>query len=481
MLSILHDPLNVYQRRFNRREALRVGGLSLLGLTAPQLAHLRGSRAADATSVKDGSSAKHRYNSCVFIFLFGGPSQIDLWDMKPAAPVEIRGDFKPVSTNVPGIQICEHLPGLASQMDKVCLVRSMTHNMNVHGPACSEIFSGREYFNAPTTDQADPQDWPSLSSMMMRFGQPHGGVPPSIVLPWYLQFTGQSRRIAGQTGGRMGERHNALLMQGSAKTLGFQVDGLKLEDTVPLGRVQHRRELFKTIQDIGREPSSFGPVAVDFQRFRQQAFSLLQGQAGELFDIRRETPKMRDRYGRTMVGQSLLMARRLVEAGVSLVTVNWEDETKISGTNTCWDTHENNFSKLKNLLCPIFDHAYPAFLQDLDERGLLETTLVVAVGEFGRTPHVGQFSQSNNTKKSGRDHWPSVFTALLAGGGVRGGQVFGESDRHAGFVRDNPVSPADLTATIFHHLGVDPALEYVDEFRKLRHQVSDGQPLTNLG
>ena len=160
--------------------------------------------------MKDGSSVKHRYNSCVFIFLFGGPSQIDLWDMKPAAPAEIRGDFKPVSTKVPGIQICEHLPGLASQMDKVCLVRSMTHNMNVHGPACSEIFSGREYFNAPTTDQADPQDWPSLSSMMMRFGQPHGGVPPSIVLPWYLQFTGQSRRIASQTGGRMGERHNAL-------------------------------------------------------------------------------------------------------------------------------------------------------------------------------------------------------------------------------------------------------------------------------
>jgi hypothetical protein len=271
-----------------------------------------------------------------------------------------------------------------------------------------------------------------------------------------------------------------LLMQGSAATLDFQVDGLRLEETVPLARVQHRRELFKTIQEIGREPSPYGPLAEDFERYRQRAFSLLQGRAGELFDIRRETPKMRDRYGRTMVGQSLLMARRLVEAGVSLVSVNWEDETKISGTNTCWDTHENNFSKLKKLLCPIFDQAYPAFLQDLDERGLLDTTLVVAVGEFGRTPHMGQFSQSNNTKKSGRDHWPSVFTALLAGGGVRGGQVYGESDRHAGFVKDNPVSPADLTATIFHHLGVDPAREYMDEFQR-RHQVSDGRPLTNLG
>lgn len=481
VLSIVHDPLQLFPRRFSRREALCAGGLSLLGLTSGRLAQLRGAQAADEGPSREGAAVKHRYNSCVFIFLFGGPSQIDLWDMKPAAPVEIRGDFKSISTQVPGIQVCEHLPGLASQMDKVCLVRSMTHNMNVHGPACSEIFSGREYFNAPTTDQADPQDWPSLSSMMMRFGKPRGGMPPSVVLPWYLQFTGQSRRIAGQTGGRMGERHNALLMQGSAETLDFQVDGLRLEETVPLGRVQQRRELFQNLQAGGRQPPAFGPVAEDFARYRQRAFSLLQGRAGELFDIARETPATRDRYGRTMVGQSLLMARRLVEAGVSLVTVNWEDETKISGTNTCWDTHENNFSKLKTLLCPIFDQAYPTFLQDLDERGLLETTLVVAVGEFGRTPHLGQFSQSNNTKKSGRDHWPSVFTALLAGGGVRGGQVYGESDRHAGFVKDNPVSPADLTATIFHHLGVDPTLEYVDEFQKLRQQVSDGKPLTNLG
>ncbi len=480
MLSILSPPPNGNPAFFTRREMLRAGGLSLLGLTSAQLEQLR-QAAADDPAGRSSRSARHRRNACVFLFLFGGPSQIDLWDMKPAAPLEIRGDFRPVSTCVPGIQLCEHLPRLAQQLDKVCLVRSMTHNMNVHGPACSEIFSGREYFNAPITDQADPQDWPSLSSMMMRFGQPSDGLPPSVVLPWYLQFTGQSRRIAGQTGGRMGERYNALLMQGNSETLDFQVDGLRLEDSVPLPRVQQRRALFRSLQAGKIAPHALGRGAVEFSRNRERAFELLRGRAGELFDIETETPRVRDRYGRTMVGQSLLMARRLVEAGVSLVTVNWEDETKISGTNTCWDTHENNFSKLKTLLCPMLDEAFPTFLADLDERGLLETTLVVAVGEFGRTPHMGQFSQSNNTKKSGRDHWPSAFTALLAGGGVRGGQVYGETDRHAGFVKDNPVTPADLTATIFHHLGVDPGQEYVDEFRQLRHQVSDGRVLTELG
>ena len=182
-----------------------------------------------------------------------------------------------------------------------------------------------------------------------------------------------------------------------------------------------------------------------------------------------------------MVGQSLLMARRLVEAGISLVTVNWEDETKVDGVNTCWDTHQNNFKKLKTLLCPIFDRAYTAFIEDLHERGLLETTLVVAVGEFGRTPHMGQFTQSSNTMKTGRDHWPSAFTALLAGGGVRGGQVYGATNRHAAFVKDKPVSPADLTATIMYHLGIDHTQHYLDEVQKLRHRLSPGTPVSDLG
>ena len=452
-----------------RRQALQAGGLSLLGLSLPELEWLRAAAPGDE---------RHQRNSCVFLFLFGGPSQIDLWDMKPEAPAEVRGEFQPKPTKVPGIQICEHLPRLAATMDKVCLLRSMTHGMNVHGPACSEVFSGREYFGAPTTDQASDQDWPSLSAMAMRYGTAQGGLPPSVVLPWYVQFPGQAKRIAGQTGGRMGERHNALLVTGDEEKHEFQVDGFQLRETTPISRLQQRRQLLSNLQSATKQLQT--SVSSQFQQHRDRAYQLLKNRAGELMDLGREKQSTRERYGDSMVGQSLLMARRLIEAGVSLVTVNWQDETKTDGVNTCWDTHQNNFPKLKKLLCPLFDQAFPSFIQDLDQRGLLETTLVVAIGEFGRTPHMGQFSQSSNTKKSGRDHWPSAFTAIVAGGGVRGGQVYGETDRVAGQVKDKPVTPADLTATIFHHLGMDSRLRYRDELQGLRHLLSDGKSILDL-
>ncbi len=470
MFSVFSENKQGGSSTFSRRELLSVGGLSLLGLTSSQLARVR--------AWADQGATKGQDRSCVFLFLFGGPSQIDLWDMKPQAPVEIRGDFRPISTAVPGIQVCEHLPNLAAQMDKVCLLRSMTHGMNVHGPACSQIFSGRDYFGAPITDQALPEDWPSLSSLTMRYGKAARQMPPSVVLPWYLHFPGQDRRIAGQSGGRMGERHNAMLLQGDAEKFGFQTQGYQLHPAVPLSRIQRRRELLTQIQTTNGARQLY---TESLDHHRGQAMALLEGRADQVLDLKRESEQTRERYGKTMVGQSLLMARRLVEAGISLVTVNWEDETKIDGVNTCWDTHQNNFAKLKNLLCPIFDRAYTAFIEDLHDRGLLETTLVVAVGEFGRTPHMGQFTQSGNTMKSGRDHWPSAFTALLAGGGVRGGQVYGSTDRHSAQVADQPVSPGDLTATVMHHLGIDHTQQYVDEIQKLRHRLSDGTPVKDLG
>ena len=279
----------------------------------------------------------------------------------------------------------------------------------------------------------------------------------------------------------MGEQHNAMLIEGDAKTREFQLDGLRLRATVPLSRIQKRRELLGQIQTRAGQSKLYGTVAGDFGQHRQRAYSLLKHQAGELLDLKQESEKTRARYGDTMVGQSLLMARRLVESGVSLITVNWEDETKIDGVNTCWDTHQNNFSKLKTLLCPIFDQAFPAFIEDLDQRGLLESTLVVAIGEFGRTPQMGQFSQSSNTRKTGRDHWPHAFTALLAGGGIGGGQVYGKTNPHGAFVEVDPVSPADLTATILSYLGIDPKVEYLNEIRKMTHPLSVGKPLSILG
>ena len=457
--------------RCSRRALLRAGGLSLLGLSWPELQWLRARAPGDSP---------YRSNSCVFFFLFGGPSHIDLWDMKPDAPAEVRGEFRPISTRVPGIHVCEHLPRLATHIDKVCLVRSMTHQMNVHGPACSEIFSGRPYFGAPITDQADPQDWPSLSSMVARYRAATAGVPASVVLPWYLQFPGQSRRIAGQTGGRMGEQYNAVLIEGDDQTLAFRAGALQLQEHVPWQRVAARRQLLATIDSRIPGVLSEHKAVAQLRRFREQAFELLRHRAGEWLDLEREPQSVRDRYGKTLVGQSLLLARRLIEAGVALVTVNWQDETKIDGANTCWDTHQDNFPKLKNLLCPIFDQAYTAFLEDLHDRGLLDSTLIVAVGEFGRTPRLGQFSQSSNTRKTGRDHWPNAFTALLAGGGVRGGQVYGATNAHGAFVEDAPVTPADLSATVLRHLGIDPRIEYEDELRHQRYRLSEGTPIRGL-
>src|SRR5262245_36425398 len=456
-----HHPLD-------RRTFLLAGGLGTFG---PALCRL------PAVSAASPSAARRRRNSCVFLFLFGGPSHIDLWDMKPSAPAEVRGEFKPVATRVPGIHVCEHLPRLARVMDRVCLLRSMTHRMNVHGPACSEVLSGRPYFGPPTTDQASREDWPSLSSLVMRYDRSREGVPPSAVLPWYLQFPGQAKRIAGQSGGRMGERHNAFLVNGDLGSADFEMPGIKLPDDVSVDRLRGRRNLVEGLQ---RRPLT-GPAQDAFEGNRRMACELLGHRAGEVFDLRLEPAAVRERYGQTTAGQSLLMARRLVETGVSLVTVNWQDETKIDGVNTCWDTHQNAFAKLKGLLCPLFDKAFPAFIEDLHQRGLLETTLVVALGEFGRTPKMGQFSQSANTMKTGRDHWPHAFTALLAGGGVRGGQVYGATNRDGGYVSDRPVTPGDLTATILYHLGIDFTQEYEDGFQRLRHRLSDGSPVKGLG
>lgn len=460
----------------DRRDWLNIAGMSVLGLSVPELLRLRTLSAAASPAGKH-PAGKHQGNSCVFLFLFGGPSHIDLWDMKPEAPAEIRGEFQPVATNIPGLQICEHLPRLAQTMDKLCLLRSMTHRMNVHGPACSQIFSGRDYFGPPVTDEALPEDWPSLSAMTMRHGRTASGLPSSVVLPWYLQFPGNSRKIAGQTGGRMGEQYNAMLLEADAGR--FRLGGLALEEDVPWNRLRERRDLLASIESGAQPPTA--KIVENFSRQSAQAYSLLENRVYSVLDLDQETAATRSRYGSTAVGQSLLMARRLVEAGIPLVTVNWEDETKIDNVNTCWDTHQGNFTKLKKLLCPIFDQAFPAFVNDLAERGLLETTLVVAVGEFGRTPRMGQFTQSANTDSGGRDHWPNAFTAILAGGGVRGGQAYGATTPNAGFVASQPVTPADLTATILHHLGIDPTLEYEDAFQRTRQRLSEGEPVRDLG
>jgi hypothetical protein len=473
---------SIFQRRdesteatacLSRRELLRAGALSALGLSSVDLAALRAA---------EGAASPARFNSCIFIFLFGGPSHIDLWDMKPEAPAEIRGEFKPIATNVPGIQVCEHLPKLATQMDKLCLLRSMEHRMPVHGPACSEMFTGRPYFGPPITDQARPEDWPSLSALTSRYAERRAALPPAVVLPWYIQFAGQDKRIAGQTGGRMGDLSNAFLVQGDPSHDRFDVQGMQLASDVSVERVRARRELRRQL-DASLSPNFHAEPSVQmFSNHVNAAFSMLgDARASRAFQLDQEAPRERERYGPSKFGQSLLLARRLVESGVSLVTVNWDDETRIDKVSPFWDTHNHNFASLKNRLTPVFDQSFAALIGDLAARGLLETTLVVVTGEFGRTPRIGQIVQNGMTEKTGRDHWPHAFTVLLAGGGVRGGQVYGSTNPIGAFVKDRPVSPADLSATILYHLGIDFSRDYWDDFQQMRQKLSIGQPIRDLG
>jgi hypothetical protein len=455
-----------------RRELIRVGalgGLSLAGRGLPAVTGQRGQQ-----------------RSAVFIFLFGGPSQLDMWDMKPAAPVEIRGQFQPISTSAPGVQICEHLPQLAGQMHRVCLVRSMNHRMPVHGPACSELYSGRPYPLPPVTDQARREDWPSLAALLTRSSLSASGLPPAIVLPWHSQFMGQSERIAGQSGGRMGEQFNPFLLRAGLDGGQFDAAELQLPDASAGQRLQRRTALLQRLQETriagrgvlesGGQGVGSAAAHVRWQQQHDSAVSLLSGgQLGVAVDLERERPEVLARYGGSVFGRSLLAARRLVEAGVPLITVNWYDDSFHDKVSPHWDQHNHIFASLKDRMLPIFDRAMAAFVGDLGERGLLSTTMVAAAGEFGRTPRIGQFTQNAMTEKSGRDHWPHAFTALLAGGGIRGGQVFGSTDHQAGQVRDNPVSPADLTATLLGHLGVSTDESWWDPIQGQWQKNSEGQ------
>lgn len=469
-----------------RRRAVLAGSLGVSGLTLAELMFLRQvlslKPACGAEGVADSQSPvsqKPRANACVFVFLFGGPSHIDLWDMKPLAPAEIRGEFQPIATSVPGIWLCEHLPRLARQMQHVCVLRSMTHQMNVHGPACSELYTGREYFGPPITDQATPQDWPSLAAMVMRYGARQGGLPPSVVLPWYTQFVGQDRRIAGQTGGRMGEEFNPWLVEGDPAQAGFQLHGLEPLPELSAERWGRRRSLVEQLQAC-QNVEQTSAIRLYEQHVTTAWETLARAHSAGAFDVSQEPTPLREAYGWTKFGQSLLAARRVVEAGVSLVTVNWDDDSRNDKVSPHWDTHHQNFPKLKEGLCPVFDQAFAAFVEDMHTRGLLESTLVVVTGEFGRTPRIGLVTQNGMTEKTGRDHWPHAFTVLLAGGGIRGGQVYGETNATGAYVIDRPVSPADLAATILTHLGIDPHWEYHDRFQRVPQKLCEGRPLRGL-
>jgi hypothetical protein len=408
-----------------------------------------------------------RARSCILIFQWGGPSQLDTWDPKPEAPAEIRGEFATIATSVPGVFISEHFPRLATRVHRLAIVRSMSHDDFAHLSTAHRILTGhlapRPHSDA---DGPSPGDWPHLGALVARCRPTPGALPSAVTMPWTVAHpAAPGGKAPGQHGGWLGKGFDPFRVEGDPGAVGFQVEGLGPPEGLDSGRMCDRRALLAAMGN-GRDLAGTGPRAWD--GFQARALdALASAEARGAFQVEREDPRVRDRYGRHIHGQCLLLARRLVEAGVGLVTVNWHND----GQNF-WDTHGDNFRQLRDRLMPPADQGFAALLDDLEARGLLDETLVVWAGEFGRHPRI---SKGN----AGREHWPRCYSAALAGGGVAGGQVHGASDRWAAYPSRDPVSPDDLGATILHALGIDPTRELRDPIgRPLR--INGGSPVAAL-
>lgn len=457
-----------------RRRLLQIGGLGSLGLTLPRLFQARAAQAASATLAP--------IRSCILIFNYGGPSQLETWDLKPHAPAEVRGEFQPISTSVPGVAICEHLPRMAQHFHKVAVIRSMSHLMRAHDSACTETLTGRA---APRGDIENASAFeeslaaPGYGAILTHVRRNLHVELPHAVVPFYFRNLFPP---PGQGAGFLGPAYTPFLVKGDPAKLNYDAELLRLPAGMTRDRLDRREAILQAIDES--VPSS---AAASLRAHYHKAFRLLASETvRRALDIEQEPVTLRERYGlgwrngpyvedqsggdldfaQQLRGQNLLMARRLVESGVPFVNVY---DFKVQGAN--WDTHSANIAKLKGHLLPVADQSLSALLEDLEQRGLLESTLVVSVGEFGRTPKIN--------KTAGRDHWPDCYSALLFGGGVRGGTIYGASDKIGAYPTADPVSPSDLAATIFWRFGIDPATEIHDSTGR-PYRVAEGQPLRQL-
>lgn len=456
--------------QMSRRAALEAGSVTAAGLGLSQLWTGRASAALqDAVSPARHRPGFGKAKHCILVFMWGGPSQLDTWDLKPDAPAEVRGEFKPIETVTPGVFISEHFPRLARLSDQYAIVRSLTHDDPAHLSSAHHILTG--HYAPKRFSDADPPsraDWPHIGSVMARLRPSDGAVPSFVAMPWTVMHpAAPGGRAPGQTGGWLGSRLDPMTV-GDPSDPKFKVDGFSLPADLDADRFADRRQLLANADNAPTETDWRSSSAGEWSGLTARAFDLLSGQAAQqAFDLTREAESVRDRYGRNTHGQSLLMARRLVEAGVALVTVNWQND----GQNF-WDTHGDNFNHLKNRLMPPADQGLSALLEDLKSRGLLEETLVVWIGEFGRRPHITR-------EHAGREHWPRCFSAVLAGGGIRGGTVYGSSDRIAAFPNENPTSPSDITSTMYYALGVDEEAVLFDR-QDVPKRIWGGRALESL-
>ncbi|HKI37655.1 MAG TPA: DUF1501 domain-containing protein [Gemmataceae bacterium] len=426
----------------NRRELLQVGYSGLLGLGLSSLP----AAAAPAPTGRAGRKPK----SVIIVFLTGAPSHIDMFDLKPDAPPEVRGEFKPVATKVPGVQVSEHLPHLAARADRYAVVRSLSHRENNHLVATHHVLTGYQQPGAFFDKVASRSDWPCYSSGLSYLRPRNDGIPGGVNLPTFL--VEGPLTWPGQHAGFLGPRHDPWQITRDPNAADFRVDSLRLAAGLEVGRLDDRRTL---LEQVNRQQQALAELAEGRRLSDQQqkAFSILtSGKLAQAFEMEREPVAVRERYGRHAFGQSLLLARRLVQAGVPIVQANM-------GHVQNWDTHGDNFRRLKTELLPPLDRGVAALLDDLAATGLLDETLVMMLGEFGRTPKVVGQPGSRN---AGRDHWAACFFGFFAGAGVRGGQVIGKSDKIGAYPVTTPFSPDDVGATVYHVLGVDPASEVRD-------------------
>ncbi|MGE3807910.1 MAG: DUF1501 domain-containing protein [Gemmataceae bacterium] len=423
-----------------RRDWLRVGGLGLYGLTTASLLQARGA-----------ASSPTKKKSCIVIFLLGGPAQHETWDTKPNAPAEVRGDLKPIASRVPGMLVGELMPRIAKLTDKISVLRAVRTGDNAHTSSGYYMCTGVPHRpqNVENALPGAPNDWPNMGAVVRHLHR-EPGLPAAIMLPEIARNDG-TPKWPGQDAGWLGRAHDPWLLTCNPADAQFSVPELRLPAEVPAERLEGRVRL---VEQINRRLDQLekSPAIGRFGVHRQQAVDLLCARKSRrAFELGDEPPSVRDRYGRNRFGQSMLLARRLVEAGVPLVQINWPRDT-VPGLQH-WDTHSKNTEGLKKLL-PVADLAYTALLEDLIDRGLLDDTLVVWTSEFGRTPKING--------GGGRDHWGRVFSVALAGGGVKGGHVHGASDAVAGEPQDGIVKPEDLAATLFHCLGHQPDTEIHD-------------------
>lgn len=456
----------------HRRDAmLRLGRFGLGALTLPQLLRVEATMASNDIVARPAAPAK----SCILIYLWGGPPQQDMWDMKPDSAPGIRSHFRLIPTVVPGIDVCEHLPLLAQHTDKTALVRSVTHDSNNHEPSVYRTLTGRiNNTLAVPRNKRNRNDFPTMGSVVS-YVTPLGAMPASVTIPRPIGHDGVT--YSGTYAGFLGGRHDPMEVAAAEETNEKPTHSIALPTDVQESRLLARRGLLNVIEQIDRRMQT-DHLVTGLDSYRELAFSMLSTPtAKRAFNLELEDPRTRDRYGRNEYGDSILLARRLVESGVRLVTISWMFIEKSGNVANVWDNHGpfqglSGTDMLKAYYClPSLDRGLSALLEDLSGRGLLDETLVAAWGEFGRTPKLNA--------AQGRDHWGACQTALFAGGGIRGGTVYGSSDRDAAYPRSNPVSPEDLIATVYQALGIPTEIEMRDQLNR-PHRLVDGRAIGEL-